>query len=90
MSENNGNSSESKTTQELEFQEFVKQQFELLFAQATQVNQKVDDLRREVIERFLQLSRQIRDLDSKVDIYTREHSYMKDDIREVRAKVNLQ
>lgn len=70
MSENNGNSSESKTTQELEFQEFVKQQFELLFVQTTQVNQKVDDLRREVIERFLQLSRQIRDLDSKVDIYT--------------------
>ncbi|HMV50053.1 MAG TPA: hypothetical protein PLD20_15330 [Blastocatellia bacterium] len=89
MSENNGNNSESKTTQELEFQEFVKQQFDLLFAQTNQVSQKVDDLRGEMIERFLQLSRQIRDLDSKVDIYTREHSYMKDDIREVRAKVNL-
>jgi len=90
MSGNNENGSESKTTQELEFQEFVKKQFELLFAQVNQVNQKVDDLRGEMIERFVQLSRQIRDFDIKVDIYTREHSYMKDDIREVRAKVNLQ
>ncbi len=90
MSETNGNNFESRTTQELEFQEFVKQQFELLFVQVNQTNQKVDNLRADVIERFLQLSRQIRDLDSKVDIYTREHSYMKDDIREVRAKVNLQ
>ncbi len=83
MSGNNENGSESKTTQELEFQEFVKQQFDLLFALVNQV-------RNEMNERFIQLSRQIRDLDSKVDIYTREHSYMKDDIREVRAKLNLQ
>jgi hypothetical protein len=90
MSENNENGFESKTTQDLEFQEFVKKQFELLFAQFNQVNQTIDNLRGEMIERFIQLSRQIRDLDSKVDIYTREHSYMKDDIREMRAKMNLQ
>lgn len=64
MPENNGNSAESKTTQELEFQEFFKQQFDLLFALVNQV-------RNEMNERFIQLSRQIRNLDSKVDIYTR-------------------
>ncbi len=83
MPENNGNNSESRTTQELEFQEFVKKQFEMLFI-------RIDNLETEMRERFLQVSRQIRDFDIKVDVYTREHSYMKDDIREVRAKVNLQ
>ncbi len=81
--ENNGNNLENKSTQELEFQEFVKQHLELLSAQ-------ISSLRLETLERFLQVSRQIKDLDIKVDIYTREHSYMKDDIREVRAKMNLQ
>ena len=83
MAEVNGNSAESKTTQEPEFQEFVKNQFELLFA-------RVDKLELNMGERFLQLSRQIRDLDIKVDVYAREHSYMNDDIRELRAKMNLQ
>ncbi len=82
MSGDNGNSMENKSTQELEFQSFVRQQLELLFAQQT-------EMRTEMHERFLQLSRQIKDLDIKVDVYTREHSYMKDDIRELRAKMNL-
>lgn len=82
MSGDNGNSMENKSTQELEFQSFVRQQLELLFAQQT-------EMRSEMHERFLQLSRQIKDLDIKVDVYTREHSYMKDDIRELRAKMNL-
>ncbi|MBS1787051.1 MAG: hypothetical protein JST85_04980 [Acidobacteria bacterium] len=82
MSGSNGNDLENKSTQDLEFQEFVRRQLELLFAQQT-------DMRTEMRERFLQLSRQIKDLDIKVDIYTREHSYMKDDIRELRAKMNL-
>jgi len=83
MPESNGNNLENRTTQELEFQEFVKKQFEMLFI-------RIDKLETEMRERFLQLSRQIRDLDIKVDVYTREHSYMKDDIREMRAKMNLQ
>ena len=87
MTENNGNNAESRTTQELEFQEYVKKQFELVFARMDNLEA---GLRMEMRERFLQLSRQIRDFDIKVDIYTREHSYMKDDIREVRAKMNLQ
>ena len=83
MTGSNGNDIESRSTQELEFQEFVKRQLELLFAQQS-------EMRTEMHERFLQLSRQIKDFDIKVDVYTREHSYMKDDIREMRAKMNLQ
>lgn len=81
--ENNGNNLENKSTQDLEFQEFVKQHLELLSAQ-------IDSLRSEMLERFLQLSRQLKDQDIKVDVYTREHTYLKDDIREIRAKMNLQ
>lgn len=83
MTENNGNNSDNRTTQEPEFQEFVKKQFEFMFAQQAA-------LRTEMNERFLQLSRQIRDLDQKVDVFIREHGYIKDDIRELRAKMNLQ
>jgi hypothetical protein len=90
MPESNGNNLENRTTQELEFQEYVKKQFELLFTRMDQLDGKIDSVRAEMIERFIQLSRQIRDLDIKVDVYTREHSYMKDDIRELRAKMNLQ
>jgi len=63
MPESNGNNLENRTTQELEFQEFVKKQFEMLFI-------RIDKLETEMRERFLQLSRQIRDLDIKVDVYT--------------------
>jgi hypothetical protein len=83
MPESNGDNLENRTAQELEFQQYVKKQFEMLFI-------RIDKLGTEMLERFLQLSRQIRDLDIKVDVYTREHSYMKDDIRELRAKMNLQ
>ncbi len=90
MPEQNGSEIEYGSTQELAFQEFVKQQFELLFARINKLDEKVDGVRLEMQERFLQLSRQIRDLDQKVDVYTREHTYIKDDVRELRAKMNLQ
>lgn len=90
MPEQNGDNLENGSTQELAFQEFVKQQFDLLFARINKLDEKVDDVRLEMQERFLQLSRQIRDLDQKVDVYTREHVYIKDDVRELRAKMNLQ
>ncbi len=90
MPEQNGDNLESRSTQELASQEFVRQQFELLFAGINMLDEKVDIVRQEMAERFLQLNRQIRDLDQKVDVYTREHSYIKDDVRELRAKMNLQ
>ena len=83
ISENNGNSPESRTTSEPSHEERVMQRLDLILAEQAAI-------RTEMVQRFLQLSCQIRDFDIKVDIYTREHSYMKDDIREVRAKMNLQ
>ena len=90
MTGSNGNDLENKSTQDLEFQQFVRQQFELMFARMDRVEGELAGVRQELVERFLQLSRQIKDLDIKVDVYTREHTYLKDDIREIRAKMNLQ
>lgn len=78
------------STSPLPFEEYVRQTLALLVAQQRELQQQQNGFRLEMVERFLQISRQIKDLDMKVDIYTREHSYMKDDIREVRAKMNLQ
>lgn len=90
MSGSNGNDLENKSTRELEFQEFVKKQFELVLARMDKLDGEIQGVRQELVDRYLQLSRQIKDFDIKVDVYTREHSYMKDDIREMRAKMNLQ
>ena len=87
MTGSNGNNIENKSTQDLEFQEFVKKQFELIFARMDNME---GGLRFEMNDRFLQLSRQLRELDQKVDVFVREHLHIKDDIREIRTKVNLQ
>lgn len=83
---------EDKTdsTNPLPFEEYARQTLATILAQQNQMRQEMNELRQETIERFLQLSRQIRDLDQKVDVYTREHIYIKDDVRELRAKMNLQ
>ncbi|MDQ3010990.1 MAG: hypothetical protein M3X11_09855 [Acidobacteriota bacterium] len=97
MTESNGNNLENQPTEKHSFEERVGSQLEAILTQlaavqAEQVSLREEQaaMRTEMVERFIQLSRQIRDFDIKVDVYTREHSYMKDDIREVRAKVNLQ
>lgn len=84
------------STSPLSFEEFVKQTLAVVVKQQAIMLERQDllqhqqnELRQEMVGRFLQLSRQIRDFDIKVDIYTREHSYMKDDIREMRAKMSL-
>ena|SRR2546426_12417378 len=41
-------------------------------------------LRNEMVERFIQVSRQVRNLDEKVDIFIREHLEIKQELREVR------
>lgn len=86
MSGNNGNDLENRSTQELEFQEFVKKQFELISAQMGNME---SSLRTEMNDMFLQLSRQVRELDQKVDVFIREHLYIKDEIRDLRSRVNL-
>jgi hypothetical protein len=53
------------TTSPLPFEEFVRQQFVLVFA-------RLDSLEANMSDRFLQLSRQIKHLDQKVDIFIQE------------------
>jgi hypothetical protein len=69
------------TTSPLPFEEFVRQQFVLVFARLDNLELS---LRTEITERFLQLSRQIKHLDQKVDIFIQEQIYLKDEWREVR------
>lgn len=71
----------NKSTENVPFEEFVKTQFELVFA-------KLDKLELEMVDRFLQLSRQIRHLDQKVDIFIQEQIYLKDEMCEIRKQVN--
>lgn len=83
MSEDNNKNLDADSTDPLPFEDFVKNQFELIFARLD----KLDfDLRTEMIERFLQLSRQIKDLDQKVNVFIREQTYIKDDVRELREE----
>jgi hypothetical protein len=86
MAEEN-NSIENRSTSPLPFEEFVRQQFELVFARLDNLSNGVNGLSQEMIERFLQLSRQIKHLDQKVDIFIQEQIYMKDELRELREIV---
>lgn len=86
MSGDNGNSMENKSTQDLEFQQYVKQQFELVFSRMDNME---SSLRSDMNDMFLQLSRQVRELDQKVDVFIREHLHIKDDIRDLRSRMNL-
>ncbi|MCI0390376.1 MAG: hypothetical protein MOB07_16620 [Acidobacteria bacterium] len=84
MPEDNMKSTNGDSTNPLSFEEFVRQQFELIFARLDTLE---SGLRTEMAERFLQLSRQIKHLDQKVDIFIQEQIYMKDEWREVREVV---
>jgi hypothetical protein len=79
MAEENS-SVDNRSTSPLSFEEFVRQQFGLVFA-------RLDSLETNMTERFLQLSRQIKHLDQKVDIFIQEQIYMKDEWRELREIV---
>lgn len=84
MPEDNTESLNGNATNPAPFEEFVRQQFEMLNNRMTSLEAGLGNLRTEMIERFLQLSRQIRELDQKVDVFIREQIYIKDDIRELR------
>jgi hypothetical protein len=83
MAEEN-NSIDNRSTSPLPFEDFVRQQFELVFARLDSLE---SSLRTEIAERLLQLSRQIKHLDQKVDIFIQEQIYMKDEWRELREIV---
>ncbi|GEM_PF-1387019 len=78
MTEDDTNNLDGQSTNEPPFEEFVRRQFESLFAE-------IAGLRVEMVERFLQLSRQIKHLDQKVDVFVQEHTFLKDELRELRA-----
>lgn len=82
MTEDSAKPHDDKAASEPPFEEYVKRQFELVF---TRLDSFETSIRAEMVERFIQLSRQIRDLYQKVDIFVREQIYIKGDIRELRA-----
>ena len=73
MSEENTKSLNVDSTVPLPFEEFVRQQLSLLFKQQA-------ELREEMIERFVQLSRQVRDLSNGV-------AEVKEDVKDLDYKV---
>ncbi len=77
MSEDKDKNTNDDSTNPVPFEDFVRQQFQLIFT-------RFDNLEIEMRERFLQLSRQIKHLDQKVDIFIQEQIYMKNEWRELR------
>ena len=70
------------------FEQHVKNQLELIL---TRLDSLESSLRAEMIERFLQVSQQVRkvnekvdDLDEKVGVFIREQVHIKRDLREVQ------
>jgi hypothetical protein len=69
------------------FEEYVRRQFESLHA-------SIAGLRAETVERFLQVSRQVREvnekveeLDEKIDVFIKEQIHIKRDLRDVRESL---
>jgi hypothetical protein len=88
MSEDNTESLNGGSTNPTPFEEYIKAQFEMIQVRLTKIEAKIETeaagIRTEMVERFVQLRRQVRELDQKVDIFIREQIYIKDDIRELR------
>jgi hypothetical protein len=76
MSEENTKHLDADSTNPLPFEEFVRQHLALLIKQGNELREQQAKLREEMVERFLQLSRQIRDLDQKVNVFIREQTYI--------------
>ncbi|MGE0128543.1 MAG: hypothetical protein AB7U82_10730 [Blastocatellales bacterium] len=78
MPEDETNGLNADTNGSAPFEDFVRQQLEMIIA-------TLERMERDNVDRFVQLSRQVRELDQKVDIFIKEQIYIKDDIRELRA-----
>jgi hypothetical protein len=77
MPEDDTNGLDANTTGSAPFEAFVRRQLEVAVA-------TLERIERDNIDRFIQLSRQIRELDQKVDVFIKEQIYIKDDVRELR------
>jgi hypothetical protein len=84
MSEENTKSQNGDSTNPVPFEDFVRQQFTAISTRLDNLSGEVSSLRQETVDRFVQISRQIKLLDQKVDIFIQEHIYLKDEWREVR------
>lgn len=61
MSDDNTRNLDADSTNPLPFEEFVRQHLALLIKQGSELREHQVKLQEEMIERFLQLSRQVRD-----------------------------
>jgi hypothetical protein len=77
MQDADTNGLNENTTGSALFETFVRQQLEMIAA-------AVERIEKDSIDRFIQLSRQVRQLDQKVDIFIKEQIHIKDDVRELR------
>ncbi|MGH9751319.1 MAG: hypothetical protein ACREA2_00915 [Blastocatellia bacterium] len=66
MSEDNTKNPDTDFTNPLPFEEFVRQHLALLIKQGNELREQQAKSQEEIIERFLQLSRQIRELDERL------------------------
>src|SRR5262249_17385222 len=66
MSEDNAEHLDADSTIPAPFEDFVRQGLALLVKQGNELREGQVKLQKEMVERFLQLSRQIKDLDQKV------------------------
>jgi len=81
MSEDTTKPLDDHSTGSVPFEEYVRKQLELIL---TRLDSVESNLRAEMVERFLQVSRQVRDLDEKVDVFIKEQIHLKRELREVR------
>jgi hypothetical protein len=77
MTVDDANGLSANTAGSAPFEAFVRQQLEMIVA-------TLERIERDSIDRFIQLSRQVRELDQTVDIFIKERIYIKDDVRELR------
>ncbi len=81
MPEDNNSDLNADSTNPIPFEDFVRQQ---LMALAAQVN----SLREDTVERFVQLSRQIRELDARVGRVQEEVGNIREDVKDLDDKVD--
>ncbi len=86
MPENNDLNAD--TTNPIPFEDFVRQHLTLLLKAQAELRENQDKLREETIERFLQLSRQVVELNARTGRVEEEVGKVREDIRDLEDKVD--
>ena len=79
MPEDETNGLNANATGSTPFETFVRQRLGIIAA-------TLERIEGDSVDRFVQLSRQARELDQKVDIFIKERIHIKDDVRELRGE----